>query len=106
MKKPRVENAAEKVLAKAIDQVSTKHEDHGDTVDSFNMVAELWSVYLNHIGKLRPEGIMPHDVTQLLVLLKLARSTYGKTLEDHFVDEAGYSALSALLAPLMEGKDA
>jgi hypothetical protein len=40
--------------------------------------------------------IEPHDVAQMMVLLKIARATYGDS-RDNFVDEAGYSAIGAML---------
>ena len=39
--------------------------------------------------------VTPHDVAQLMILIKVARSVYGYS-EDNFVDTAGYAALAAM----------
>jgi len=92
-------NVAEKVLADALKQVTTKHKEHGDTSNSFAMIAEFWSTYVKHAAVVQGfTGVEAHDVTQMMVLLKVARSVYGKSADNH-IDAAGYTALSALLEP-------
>jgi hypothetical protein len=87
---------AEGVLEEAMAQISTKSSVHGDTEPSFQMIAELWSVYTKHGQNVRPESwVSPHDVAQMMILVKIARSVYGHS-SDNYVDEAGYAALAAL----------
>jgi hypothetical protein len=92
MKKPSKVTVPEKILLEAIKQVTTKSKVHGATRPSFDMIAEFWGVYVRH----RDNIIEPHDVAQMMVLLKIARSVYGDNT-DNFVDEAGYSAIGAML---------
>jgi hypothetical protein len=86
---------AQSTLKVALEQVSTKDRTHGDTEPSFRMIAELWSVYVFHTNTVRPEiTVSPHDVAQMMVLLKVARSVYGHSA-DNYVDEGGYAALAS-----------
>jgi len=88
---------SEKVLLDAGDAIRQRLKDHGDTERSFQMVADLWSSYINHSftvqGDLR---LRPFDVAQMMALTKMVRSVYGYS-EDNFVDAAGYTALAAML---------
>jgi hypothetical protein len=63
------------------------------------MIAEMWQVYLRHVYLTRNMlAITPHDVAQMMALLKKARAMYGDPLnEDNFVDDIGYTALAAML---------
>jgi Domain of unknown function (DUF6378) len=76
---------------------------HGSAENSFQMIADMWSVYIQHAHyaqtleevkiKLRPV-----DVAQMMVQLKQARAVYGNPQNrDNFVDETGYSALAGML---------
>jgi len=89
------ETTAQSTLRAALEQVSTKNRVHGDTDPLFRMIAELWSIYVFHANTVRPEiTVSPHDVAQLMVLLKIARSVYGYSA-DNYVDEGGYAALAS-----------
>jgi len=92
-------SAQEKILSDAMEQVRSKAEEHGDTLPSFQMIAEFWSVYVKHAHRIRPESwIEPTDVAQMMSLLKIARSVYGDNINDeNYVDGAGYTSLAALL---------
>ena len=89
---------AEKILNAASELVRTRHKVHGQTERSFDMIAQLWNAYLLGIADARNEetDIKSHDVAQMMVLLKIARTAYGSS-EDHFIDEAGYAALAGML---------
>jgi hypothetical protein len=66
------------------------------------MIAQMWQVYLDHIQHMRKNRVLtPFDVAQMLAMVKTARSVYG-TSPDNPVDQAGYSALSAMLHPLYQ----
>jgi hypothetical protein len=60
----------------------------------------LWRTYISHVEE-RPydSSILPHDVANMMILVKIARSMYGDYHEDNFVDAAGYAALAGMLAP-------
>jgi len=90
---------SEKVLLDAGDAIRQRLKDHGNTERSFQMIADLWSVYINHSFTSRGDlKLRPYDVAQMMSMVKKARSVYGFT-EDNFVDDAGYAALAAMLHP-------
>lgn len=60
-----------------------RQNDYGDPEDSFNVIARLWSVYLD-------TEIMPANVAHMMILLKIAR---GMRKRDNWIDIAGYAAL-------------
>jgi len=96
-------DVAENVLTGALDQVKSKSKEHGDTTNSFQMMAEFWQTYIRHTSVARAHlGVEAKDVAQMMVLLKIARTAYGKSGDNH-VDEAGYAALAALLDTTREG---
>lgn len=76
---------------------------HGSAENSFQMIADLWSAYINHVVYARTLQsiqieLRPVDVAQMMVQLKQARSVYGKQdNRDNFVDCTGYSALAGML---------
>jgi hypothetical protein len=87
------------VLENASAAIGANSDQHGDTKASFTMIAELWKTYINHVmavnGTLTVEA---HDVAQMMVLLKIARATYGHGI-DHYTDAAGYTAIAAMVGP-------
>ncbi len=76
---------------------------HGSAENSFEMIGELWSVYLSHKAKLYTGAdvkipISAADVAQLMSMLKKARFMYGNPDNpDNFVDDLGYTALSGMI---------
>lgn len=66
---------------------------HGESIeDSFGKLSSMWSAYLG-------ATITPVQAAQMLVLLKICRSSSGDaTHEDHYLDAVGYSALAGELA--------
>ena len=103
--KPTDLSISEKVLLDAGDAIRSRLKEHGHTERSFAMIADMWSVYINHSFTIRGEvKLRAYDVAQMMDLVKKARSTYGYS-EDNFVDGAGYTALAAMLHPDREVKD-
>lgn len=97
-------DVAEKVLLDAGDAVRQRLKAHGHTERSFKMIGELWCVYITHAFTIRGETVIqPRDVAQMMALVKIARSVYGYS-EDNFVDNAGYTALAAMLTPVPADK--
>jgi len=76
---------------------------HGSAENSFQMIADLWSVHLKHLILTRgwkPAQIelRPEDVAEFMSYLKKARKVYGDTLNrDNDVDDLGYTALAGML---------
>jgi Domain of unknown function (DUF6378) len=93
----RISNA---VLEAALNAIKLNADRHGDTHYSFTAIAQMWTVYLEHLihirGKLDLTGF---DVAQMMTDVKKVRALYGHSIDNH-VDQAGYSALAAMLHPL------
>lgn len=103
---------AANVMKQAAVLVSTERgQQHGELAPSFTMIAELWSVWINHaitvqtgIAPMPPIHLTAFDALQMMSMVKKTRSIYGNRREpDHFIDDVGYTGLAAGLA-LMEEK--
>ena len=67
-----------------------RQKDYGEATDSFKAIGQLWSAYLG-------VDVAPHDVCQMMALLKIARLRNGPH-DDSSVDACGYLALGAELS--------
>lgn len=75
------------ILNKAEEIINGDREGtYGKPEDSFDRIAQLWSVYLNH-------DISSVDVANMMVLLKVARNAGGVYKDDNWIDICGYAAL-------------
>ncbi len=74
-----------------------RNTSHGSKERSFVAIAAMWTAYLE---ARRDSGgaIRPHDVAQMMVLLKQQRAEWGTPVRDHFVDQCGYAAIAGELA--------
>ena len=72
-----------------------KSRNAGQGENSFTLISELWSAYLNH-------HIDPDEVAMMMVLLKVARSKLQAYNPDNYVDAAGYSAIAGELRADLE----
>lgn len=72
---------------------------HGSAENSFEMIGDMWTVYLRHCKRTRGnDTIRPEDVAEMMSMLKKARKVYGKSSnEDNDVDDIGYTALAGML---------
>lgn len=68
-----------------------REREYGAVENNFDMIADLWAVYLGF-------EITPVDVGMMMTLLKIARIKGGTFKEDSFVDACGYIACAAELA--------
>lgn len=71
-----------------------REQQYGSPEDNFMVIAELWTVYLEH-GCVEDNGAVllhPEDVAAMMALLKIARICTGKYKGDNWVDLAGYAA--------------
>ena len=85
------------LLSKAIEVVGgDRQKEYGDKVDNHNNIAKLWSAYLD-------VKIEAHDVSVMMILLKVARTKIGTRTKDTYVDMAGYSAIAGEIE--FRGKD-
>lgn len=66
---------------------------YGDAEDSFAMIANLWSSYLNKNPMKQFIDISREDVANMMILMKIARNTSGIYKEDNWIDICGYAAL-------------
>lgn len=72
---------------------------HGSAENSFEMIGDLWTVYLRHARRVRGvDTIRPEDVAEMMTMLKKARKIYGDPMnDDNDVDDLGYAALGGML---------
>ena len=70
----------------------SRAENYGKAENSFGMIADLWTTYLDNRTGDR-DMITAHDVAMMMALLKIARQTYAPK-RDNLVDLAGYAALA------------
>lgn len=72
---------------------------HGSAEQSFDMIADLWTVLFRHLRKVRGDDqLRGEDVAEAMTLLKKARKVYGQsTNRDNDVDDLGYAALAGML---------
>jgi Domain of unknown function (DUF6378) len=75
-----------------------RNTTHGDKERSFAVIADLWNVYLAGRKQGGTDLISPRNVSDMMVLLKIARSIQGQPVRDHFIDMAGYAGISGELA--------
>ena len=86
------------ILDKAKKLVSgDRHQKHGDKVLNHANIARLWSSYLQNKTQLNI-NLMPEDVANLMILLKVARSQAGKHNIDDYVDTCGYASIAGEIA--------
>lgn len=78
---------AEDILETALAVLHEREEQHGKKTQNLQMIAALWSIYLN-------VPVSASEVAQMMVLLKIARSQNGNYNPDDFVDAVGYAALA------------
>jgi len=90
---------AHEVLTAAAEIVGgARNTTHGEKEPSFRVIADFWNAYIAGRKDRAGEPLSPRDVSQMMVLLKIARSIQGTPHPDHFLDQAGYSAISGELA--------
>jgi hypothetical protein len=72
---------------------------HGSAEQSFEMIADFWTVYLRHVRKTRGnDSLRTEDVAEMMSMLKKARKVYGDAMNiDNDVDDIGYTGLAGML---------
>lgn len=80
------------ILEKANECVcGDREQDYGSPENNFQLIADLWSAYLDF-------DISAVDVAMMMSLLKVARVKSGRCHEDNFIDLAGYAACAGEIA--------
>lgn len=73
-------------LEKAIQTTcEDRNNEYGEPEDVFNLISALWSVYFNM-------QISPLDVSNMMIMLKIARSKFNPSHLDNYIDMSGYAA--------------
>jgi len=75
----------------------SREVSHGDKVKNHENIARLWTGYIQNKTNLKI-SILPEDVANLMVLLKVARTQSGKHNVDDYIDACGYSAIAGEIA--------
>lgn len=68
-----------------------REKEYGNKKANHENIAGLWSAYLGR-------DISAHDVSILMLLLKVARLKSGQPSKDTYVDMVGYSAIAGELS--------
>ena len=97
---------AGKILDAAKQAVGVERTNHGNVESSFQMIADLWSVRINHAtAQATGLGVSPQihlsafDVAEMMQDVKSARALYGdRSNPDNYIDRAGYASLAGMLA--------
>ncbi len=69
--------------------VTEREEVYGPADVNITRVASLWSAYLQ-------VNVSPHDVAQMMVLMKISRSKFVKH-DDNYTDAIGYTQIAQAL---------
>lgn len=94
------------ILNQAAKLVGKERVTHGSVVESFTMIADLWSTYINNVtahrsgvgGPFPPVHLDARDVLNMMADVKKVRSVYGDNHAiDNYVDGAGYISLAGML---------
>ena len=86
---PKPKERGRAICEEALRTINGERQDqYGNPEDTFTLIASFWSGYLNTL-------IEPHEVADMMILLKLAREKGGKGKKDNSVDLIGYAALGA-----------
>lgn len=83
----------QEILDEAMRIVSTDRANtYGQPEDNFARIAALWNVYLQDRRQGRDAPLEPHDIANLMILMKVARLMNTPVHKDSLIDIAGYAA--------------
>jgi hypothetical protein len=84
-----------KALKKALEIINGERQDsYGNPEDSFQLIADYWTCYLESVGAGTGQMIKPRQVAEMMALFKIARMSGQKTTADSYADCAGYIGLA------------
>lgn len=88
-----------------------RDHEYGCPENNFQVIADLWNVYLEAVGKrassldLPPTRVDSSDVAVMMALLKIARLASSARHADSWIDLAGYAACGGEIStPCDKGK--
>jgi hypothetical protein len=92
------------ILATAKDLVSgNRAKSHGDKLLNHSCIANMWTAYL--VNKFGPAVTLdPHDICNMMELLKIARRQTGSFNVDDYIDGAGYASIAGDVQQQLIGK--
>jgi len=87
----------ESVLKSALEAVTTsRNQSYGEPQDDFACTSELWDSYITRLIQVRGfVNLQPHDISAMMILLKISRLANSPGETDHWVDIAGYAAIGS-----------
>lgn len=87
----------ESVLKAALDAVTAaRNVSYGEPQDDFACTSELWDSYITRLIQVRGfVNLQPHDISAMMILLKISRLANSPGETDHWVDIAGYAAIGS-----------
>lgn len=89
---PKQKTTRTDILETAIKMVNgSRDHDHGEPENNFEIIANLWSLYIG-------TELSSEDVAIMMILLKVARIASGKYNPDNYVDIAGYASCAGEIA--------
>ena len=85
------------VLGAAFEAVTAaRNVSYGEPQDDFACTSELWDSYITRLIQVRGfVNLQPHDISAMMILLKISRLANSPGETDHWVDIAGYAAIGS-----------
>lgn len=80
-----------------------REQSYGSPERNFDVIAELWSAYLNAKFDTRELNIFGDDVAAMMILMKVGRTASGRFKDDNWIDIAGYAACGGELQSAWKG---
>ncbi len=92
------------ILEEAIGTVAERDVSYDAPEDNFERIANYWNMHLENCGITTAKPLAPHNVAQMMALMKLARLDFNPTHHDSWVDTAGYAGCGGQIAAKMRAK--
>ncbi len=90
---------AKEIATRAAELVGgERNRTHGECKGNHQRIAALWNAYLSALHPGMPLILQPQHVACMMVLLKIARTTFGAHNADDYVDAVGYAAIAGDIA--------
>jgi len=98
MKREEILDEVKRIITK------DRQDLHGKPEDSFGLIAQAWTAYLQDKGLLHPvAAVLPYQVAEMMAELKECRHRINPENPDNRLDQIGYLALSIELRDKAEG---